>query len=714
MSIDLNGFWQSWGVVSGNIQAVNEYEFWKGMVMSTGQVLNNQFDFFTYHNTTRYEWFKALQSTYPYVWDEFTFYANTNDPRIYDYYTFYRYCGEYLTGVPVTPTPTPTITPTSTLTPTPTNTVTPTVTPTITPTSTLTPTPTITPTITPSTNCTAPILDNVNFISGSTFSLDITITATGGLCSGILSQYSTSASGPWTANTSSTCSSPVPVIIPSPSGTWYFRVIQGCLGNIIPSNVLSYTYPTPTPTPTSTVTPTPTSTVTPTPTITPTETPTVTPTETPTPTITPTETPTVTPTITPTSTITPTPTPTSSPISSVWNSFFTNCGNPYGDCFPCGGGYSIFDNPNDACANYSIGCDSNFYFYAPTSSFPSTGDTIYLTADFSTPLTYSTNYWIADGTYAYEIDVNGVVVDKLLCALLPTKTPTPTPTPTPTSTETPTPTPTNTVTPTITPTETPTPTPSPGPSYDPDAQAFITATGISGLNADAINTLVLDLKSNSLWNLLDAFYPFVGGTATSVKYNLKDPQDTNAAYRMSFNGSWTIDSNGVVPTSKSSSNYGDSFWNPFGTGGNRQNSHHYYRYINGVYNVTCDYAGVATPYTIMGACNQLEWFDANSSVSLGGAVVGTAGYSQALSKNNATQVSFYRKLAGGSWTTFGTIGSTATQSSNNMYIGTVNGANFPEQMRYATLSYGQGLSHTQMANLDSIVTTFNTTLSRNF
>ena len=106
MSIDLNGFWQSWDVVSGNTQASNEYEFWKGMVMSNGQVLNNQFDFFKYHNTTRYEWFKALQGTYPQVWDEYTFYKNTNDARIFDYYTFYKYCGQYLVAAP-SPTPTP-------------------------------------------------------------------------------------------------------------------------------------------------------------------------------------------------------------------------------------------------------------------------------------------------------------------------------------------------------------------------------------------------------------------------------------------------------------------------------------------------------------------------------------------------------------------------------------------------------------------------------
>ena len=36
------------------------------------------------------------------------------------------------------------------------------------------------------------------------------------------------------------------------------------------------------------------------------------------------------------------------------------------------------------------------------------------------------------------------------------------------------------------------------PAYDADAQAFITATGISGTNASAINTLVLDFNSASI------------------------------------------------------------------------------------------------------------------------------------------------------------------------------------------------------------------------
>ena len=81
--------------------------------------------------------------------------------------------------------------------------------------------------------------------------------------------------------------------------------------------------------------------------------------------------------------------------------------------------------------------------------------------------------------------------------------------------------------------------------FDPDAQAFINATGISGSNATAINTLVLDLKSANIWDKLYAAYPFIGGTAAAHKYNLVDPQDTDAAYRAVFTDC-THNSTGVV------------------------------------------------------------------------------------------------------------------------------------------------------------------------
>ena len=83
---------------------------------------------------------------------------------------------------------------------------------------------------------------------------------------------------------------------------------------------------------------------------------------------------------------------------------------------------------------------------------------------------------------------------------------------------------------------------------DSDAQAFITAAGISdSTQQSAVNTLVTSLKSAGIWSKMKAIYPFVGGTATSHKFNLKDPRDLDAAYRLVFNGGWTHSSTGALP-----------------------------------------------------------------------------------------------------------------------------------------------------------------------
>ena len=81
--------------------------------------------------------------------------------------------------------------------------------------------------------------------------------------------------------------------------------------------------------------------------------------------------------------------------------------------------------------------------------------------------------------------------------------------------------------------------------FDPDAGAFINATGIGGIEAVAINNLVNQLKTAGLWNKFIALYPFVGGTAFTQKFNLKNPQDTNAAYRLTFSGGVTHSLNGI-------------------------------------------------------------------------------------------------------------------------------------------------------------------------
>jgi hypothetical protein len=88
-----------------------------------------------------------------------------------------------------------------------------------------------------------------------------------------------------------------------------------------------------------------------------------------------------------------------------------------------------------------------------------------------------------------------------------------------------------------------------GVSYDPDAQAFLTATGITDVTQkDAINQLVLDFKTYSIWSKMRAIYPIVGGTAFTHKWNLKNPLDTDAAFRLVYypGGTITHSSNGMV------------------------------------------------------------------------------------------------------------------------------------------------------------------------
>lgn len=84
--------------------------------------------------------------------------------------------------------------------------------------------------------------------------------------------------------------------------------------------------------------------------------------------------------------------------------------------------------------------------------------------------------------------------------------------------------------------------------YDPDALAFIIAATITDYTQkNAINQLVIDIKDIGIWTKMVAIYPFVGGTATTHKWNLKSPQDTNAAFRLTFSGGWIHSATGAKP-----------------------------------------------------------------------------------------------------------------------------------------------------------------------
>jgi hypothetical protein len=96
---------------------------------------------------------------------------------------------------------------------------------------------------------------------------------------------------------------------------------------------------------------------------------------------------------------------------------------------------------------------------------------------------------------------------------------------------------------------------------DSDAQAFIEAAAITNATeADATNTLVIGMKAQGLWTKMKAVYPMVGGTASAHKFNLKDPRDLDAAFRLSFLGGWTHSNTGALPNGTNA--YAITFLNP--------------------------------------------------------------------------------------------------------------------------------------------------------
>jgi len=97
-------------------------------------------------------------------------------------------------------------------------------------------------------------------------------------------------------------------------------------------------------------------------------------------------------------------------------------------------------------------------------------------------------------------------------------------------------------------------------SYTARTTAFATATGITDTTIlGALNTFDLGLISNSLDSKMKALYPFVGGTATTHKYNFMDARDLDVAFRLQFFGGGTFSATGYLPNGTNA--YANTFFN---------------------------------------------------------------------------------------------------------------------------------------------------------
>ena len=251
------------------------------------------------------------------------------------------------------------------------------------------------------------------------------------------------------------------------------------------------------------------------------------------------------------------------------------------------------------------------------------------------------------------------------------------------------------------------------PAIDPDAQAFLTAAGITDATiTSAINTLVVDLKAYSIWTKFKAIYPIVGGVASSHAVNLKTP----GTYNLTFSTGWTHSSTGMTPNGTSA--YADTGLNPNGVLAS-SNGHvsNYSRTqnssINGVQMGAYDgvseinlyqyYSGIARKggsfyfyptYAVLVNNTNTKGFQINTRRSASDAELYFNGVS--VNTNTATDP--------------------RTTVNRTIYLGASNwssGATQYSPHEHAFDSIGDGLTDTEAANFYTAVQAMQTTLSRN-
>jgi len=249
-----------------------------------------------------------------------------------------------------------------------------------------------------------------------------------------------------------------------------------------------------------------------------------------------------------------------------------------------------------------------------------------------------------------------------------------------------------------------------GAGTDADAQAFITAAGITDATQQtAINTLVTDLKGYGIWTKMKAIYPMVGGTSSTHKWNLKDPRDLDAAFRLVFSGGWTHSSNGI--TGNGVNTFAQSFLND-----------------NSVLQLDSAHLSIYSRTNSDGllcdiGCNMTSDIETNLWAKFSNVFYPRIHKTNAGIANTVSSLGFFisnrissteiRAMQTGTLRTITNVSS--GKASLNIIIGALQssfGVDYYSNRQYAFASIGDGLTDIEMTNLTNIVNTYQTSLNR--
>lgn len=248
-----------------------------------------------------------------------------------------------------------------------------------------------------------------------------------------------------------------------------------------------------------------------------------------------------------------------------------------------------------------------------------------------------------------------------------------------------------------------------GVTYDADALAYFTAnTAItSAADKNAINTFYLGLKSDGIYTKMKAMYLPIWGSAATSKWNLINPLDTNAAFRLTFATGMTFTTGGM--TSNGTSGYANTFLVP---------SSFYSTNIHLSFYSRTSTVGTSVEIgssTISGATNYNQLRNA-VNVVFGQTTNGLVNY---LSLTDARGLYFATKISNSSRRIFrnGVLNNSTTTtdsnplSSNNIAICAANNfgtIEFYSSKQCAFSSIGDGLTDTEASNFYTRVNTLMT------
>ena len=250
------------------------------------------------------------------------------------------------------------------------------------------------------------------------------------------------------------------------------------------------------------------------------------------------------------------------------------------------------------------------------------------------------------------------------------------------------------------------------PAGDADANAFIAAAAITDTTQKAaIDKLVVDLKGYGIWTKMKAIYPFIGGTAAQHKYNLRSPVDSNAAFRLVFNGGWTHSATGALPN-------GTNAWaNTFFKGGNytsKDNAHMtYYSRTDFNGSVMVDIGlDEANNSNIRSRDGNITYVVFNGGSGLSGATANSLGLFMA-NRNALNTLNGWKNSTKISQIASTSVSSNISSFSLAAYNNALNNPSYYSLRQCAFSSFGDGLTDTEAANFNTAVQVFQTTLSRN-